>query len=282
MSLLSIFRAACARVRLPFPTYRPQRLPMTSIKTSLTLQVIRAPTGRKGFHLKDNIPTEHIEVQKFVQYLCESESDSVNWQSLLSTDNTAQKICNDFQRAIKTGIKGEYFRARRFAASASVPPLSKELHAPPVGNQSPGRYNEQGQRVLYLSRTAKIAATECRPDIDKPLIYVQQFKIYLPTLKVILLELNLEASTPFLHYLLLDSEYVPEKANELPNVRNPYRATHFLGYLASINSVAGIEYPSIRGDIQNNPDAVNLVILSSAVATAEVLTEGEPFLFTLS
>jgi hypothetical protein len=257
---------------------------MTTMKTSLTLQVRRAPTGRTGFHLKDDIPTEHVEVQKFVQYLCESQSDNIDWASFLSANRTAQKIFSDFQRAIKTGIDGRYFRARRFPVSASVPPLSKELQAPPAGKQSPGRYNEQGQRVLYLSRAARIAATECPPDPDmnKPLIYVQQFKLYLPMMKVVLLDLNMEASTPCLHYLLLDSEYVPEQANDLPNIRNPYRATHFLAYLASINGVTGIEYPSIRGDIQNHSCAVNLVILGNAVATAEALTEGEPFLFTLS
>src|SRR5207237_755447 len=209
--------AACARLRQPLPTRHPDT---TSIKSSLTLQVKRAPTGRKGFPLRDNTPTEYVEVQAFVQHLC--ESDSTGWTSLLSSEGTAQKIHGDFQRAMQTGINGEYFRARRFPASAS-PPRSRELHAPPLGKQSLGRYNESGPSVLYLSRTAETAAKECRLGADKPLLYVQKFKLKLPDHKIIVFELDLETKYPFLHYLLLDSEYVPENANELPHVQNPYR-----------------------------------------------------------
>jgi RES domain-containing protein len=249
---------------------------MTNTTVSLSIQVTRAPTGRKGFHLKDNIPTEHVEVQNFVQKLC--ETDNNDWPSFLSDNDTAQKIHNDFQRAIKTDINREYFRARRFSASA-LPPPSTELWAPPIGKQNVGRYNELGSRVLYLSRTADTAAAECPPDVDQPILYIQKFSLRLPKLSIVSLELDLEAKYPFLHYMLLDSEYVPDKANEFPNVQNPYRATHFIAHLAKINNVSAIEYPSIRGNIQNNPEAVNLVIMDITMELVEHMTESEPFLF---
>jgi hypothetical protein len=94
------------------------------------------------------------------------------------------------------------------------------------------------------------------------------------------LELDLETNHPYLHYLLLDSEYVPEATAEFANTQNPYRATHFLAYLGKLNGVSGIEYPSVRGGIQSDPNAVNLVLLDEAVGEAEAMTDGLPFLFS--
>jgi hypothetical protein len=247
---------------------------MPRIEASISAEVIRAKTGRRGFHIKENSPTEHVEVQAFVLQLC--ETDTTDWEALLHTNRTAQKIHNDFRNAIKTGINGEYFRGRRFQVSVASPP-SKELWAPPVNKQKVARYNEFANRVLYLSRTAKTIVAECPPTVDKPTLFIQKFTLQLPNLRIISLETDLESKHPFLHYVLLDSEYVPESAHEFPNVRNPYRATHFLAHLATINNVSGVEYPSVRGDIRNNPDAINLVLLNESVVIAQSMTEGVPF-----
>jgi hypothetical protein len=93
------------------------------------------------------------------------------------------------------------------------------------------------------------------------------------------LPLDLEARFPHLHYVLLDSEYVPDETARFDNVRNPYRATHFLAYLASLSGVCGIEYPSIRAGIQGDPSRVNFVLLGEAVSEAEAMAESVPFLF---
>jgi hypothetical protein len=153
------------------------------------------------------------------------------------------------------------------------------LWAPPVNKQKVGRYNQSGNHVLYLSRTAKTTAAECPPIVDRPVLFIQKFALKLPDLRMVSLELDLESKHPFLHYVLLDSEYVPEEPHEFPNVRYPYRATHFLAHLANINNVSGIEYPSVRGDFQNNPNAINFVMLNQSVIMAESMTEGVPFIF---
>ncbi len=194
----------------------------------------------------------------------------------LEANVIAQKIHADFQTAIRRGILGEYFRGRRFPNSV-LNPTSEQLWAPSASKQKLGRYNESGNRVLYLSRTPQTVAAECPPSDDKPWLFIQKFCLNLPKERMLALTLDLELKFPHLHYLLLDSEYVPERTAEFANVRNPYRATHFLAYLASLNGVSGIEYPSIRAGIPTDSSKVNFALLGKAVAEAEAMTEGGPF-----
>ena len=92
------------------------------------------------------------------------------------------------------------------------------------------------------------------------------------------LKVDIETNHPYLRYLLLDSEYAPEVTAEFANARNPYRATHFLARLGRLNGVSGIEYPSVRGGIQSDSNAVNLVLMDEAVGEAGAMTDGLPFL----
>jgi RES domain-containing protein len=247
------------------------------MKGELSLKVIRGKTGREGYHLKADHPTEHVEVQDFVSELC--RSSNTDWNRLLETNETAQRIHRDFVGAIRTSIRGTYFRARSFPASTSQP-TSQKLWAPPASKQAIGRYNELGNRVLYLSRNVQTVVAECPTTVEKPKLFIQKFLLNFPTRGMLPLELDLETNHPYLHYLLLDSEYVPEATAEFANVRNPYRATHFLAHLGRLNGVSGIEYPSIRGGIQSASNAVNLVLMDEAVGEAEAMTDGLPFLLS--
>ena len=156
-------------------------------------------------------------------------------------------------------------------------PASSEFWAPPKGEQKARRYNEHGERVLYLCRDIETVAAECQEVAERPKLLIQKFVLIFPEDKVVTLKLDLEKTSPFLHYVLLDSEYVPEETAEFPNVNNPYRATHFLTHLAKLTGVSALEYPSVRGNIQSNPNAINLVLMGDAVAEAEAMTEGKPF-----
>src|SRR2546426_843961 len=60
------------------------------MKGELSLKVIRGKTGREGYHLKADRPTEHVEVQDFVLQLC--RSNNTDWNRLLETNETAQRI----------------------------------------------------------------------------------------------------------------------------------------------------------------------------------------------
>lgn len=247
------------------------------MKGELSVKVIRGKTGREGYHLKADRPTEHVEVQDFVLEQC--RSNNTDWNRLLETNKTAQRIHRDFKSVIRTGIWGTYFRARPFLASTSQP-TSQELWAPPTGKQAIGRYNELGNRVLYLSRNVQTVAAECPTTVGKPKLFIQKFLLNFPTRGMVPLELDLETNHPYLHYLLLDSEYIPEATADFANVGNPYRATHFLAHLAKVNGVSGIEYPSVRGGIQNDSNAVNLVLMNEAVSEAEAMINGLPFLLS--
>ena len=246
------------------------------MKGELSVKVIRGKTGREGYHLKAGVPTEHAEVQDFVLSLC--REDNTPWDRLLETNLIAQKLHGDFQTAIRMGITGEYFRGRRFPNFVSNP-TSEQLFAPSAGKQR-GRYNESGNRVLYLSRTPETVMAECPPSDDKPRLFIQKFCIDFPKEYMLAFALDLEARFPHLHYLLLDNEYAPEQTAEFANVRNPYRATHFLACLASLNGVSGIKYPSIRAGIQSDSTGINLVLLGKAVAEVEAMIEGSPFVFS--
>src|SRR6266850_3069909 len=109
------------------------------MKGELSLKVIRGKTGREGYHFKADHPTEHVEVQDFVSELC--RSSNTDWNRLLETNETAQRIHRDFVGAIRTSIRGTYFRARSFPASTSQP-TSQKLWAPPASKQAIGRCNE--------------------------------------------------------------------------------------------------------------------------------------------
>lgn len=168
-----------------------------------------------------------------------------------------------------------YYRARRFPVDAAQPqPSSSELGPPPLEKQGEGRYTHGNDLVLYLSRTPKTAALECGTDLSKPRIFIQQFKLSIPNMKVLYLNKNLEDSYPHLHYLLLDSEYLP---NESAFVPNSYRATQFIAILCQLRLIAGVEYPSLRGDFVGNPNAVNLVLFGDAVDQASRMAVGNPF-----
>jgi len=207
------------------------------MKADLSLKVIRHRTGREGYHLKADVPTEHVEVQDFVLTLC--SDDATPWDRLLETNMTARRVHRDFQTAIRIGINADCFLGRRFADSVSNP-TSEDFWAPTDGQQGIGRYNESGNRVLYLSRTPQTVSAECPPSVDRRRLFIQRFCLTLPKERLLPLGLDLEATVPHLHYLLLDSEYAPERTANFANVRNPYRATHFLAYLASLNGVTGI------------------------------------------
>lgn len=75
---------------------------------------------------------------------------------------------------------------------------------------------------------------------------------------------------------MLDSEYLPAHGHEFPNVRNPYRATHFLAFLCDLAEVSAIEYPSVRSGAQGDRSGVNVAVFGEAVEEAHTQMTGPP------
>jgi len=217
------------------------------MRGDLSIKVIRGNTGREGMHLVDSIPTAHANVQAFVTELCETEPSSLDWFDLLKTNALASIIRQEFRAATTRFAPSSVYRSRHFGVEEN--PTSKEFEAPAAGTQRPGRYTEGDQRVLYLAGTAALAALECDRTPDKPRIFIQRFDLNLPHRRIVHVRFDLEARFPHLHYLMLDSEYLPTKGHKFANVRNPYRATHFRAYLCVVAGVSALEYPSIRRKI---------------------------------
>jgi len=247
------------------------------MKGELSIKVIRGQTGRTGYHLRNDSPTAHLEVQAFAIDLCNQLTP--NWDYILSSNKTAQQIKEDISKVKQQGLIGYYYRARSFPILTKPEP--NKFGAPPLGKQSEGRYNESAVRVLYLAKDSQTAIKECSPSPEEPSIWVQKFNLQLPNDWVINLDLDMEEKAPYLHYLLLDSEYIPNNLAEFPNIQNLYRATHLLKYICKLLDVSAIEYPSIKGDIQNNPSAINLVVIGDVVLKAEAMTTDKPQLSSL-
>lgn len=168
------------------------------MRGDLSIRVTRASTGREGMHLVDSVPTAHHEVQALVLEVCGTEV--LDWRELLRTNPLAATIREQFQAAASGGIHGRFYRSRSFAVGDS-PQCSTDLEAPPSGTQQPGRYNEDGRRVLYLASSPKVAAVECRTTPDKPRVFIQRFDLDLSLRRIVRLEVDMEERFPHLHYL---------------------------------------------------------------------------------
>lgn len=243
------------------------------MRGNLSIRVARASTGREGMHLVDSVPTAHGEVQALVLQMCGTEV--LDWRELLRTNALAARIRDQFQVAATGGFHGTFYRSRPFAVGHS-PQSSTDLEAPRAGSQLPERYNEDGQRVLYLASSAMVAAIECRTTSDKPRVFIQRFDLDLSHRRIVRLALEMEDRFPHLHYLMLDSEYLPTQAHEFSNVRNPYRATHFVAFLCGLADVSAIEYPSIRAGAQGDRSGFNVAVFGEAVEEAHAQMTGMP------
>src|SRR5690242_20137594 len=73
-----------------------------AMKGELDAELQRGKTGRRGCILKRDRPTEYGEVRDFLLQVC--GTDSTDWDRLLETNLTAQKIERDFTAAIQNGI----------------------------------------------------------------------------------------------------------------------------------------------------------------------------------
>jgi len=241
------------------------------MKGDLSIKKISAKTGRSGYHLINNKPTAHVLVQEFITKLCSTQSKPC-WFWILICNPIAWRLFRQVSAAAQIGLRGTYFRSRRFAKDAPIP-SSKDLGPPPLEKQGEGRYTEGRDVVLYLSRNIETAAIESGPNKSKPKIFIQRFDLGIPEIKVLRLAEDLEEKYPHLHYLLLDSEYLPEETWFAPV---SYRATQFVAYLCRLKGVLAVEYPSVRGEYKSNPEAVNLVLFGKAADMAKDMTSGDP------
>jgi RES domain-containing protein len=252
------------------------------VKGTLSVKVTRGRTGREGFNLINDRPTAHPDVQRFAMELCGGIETPRKrwlrpswWRWWWLRRSIARLIREQIEAAASTGITGTFYRGRLFAPELTQP-RSADLGLPPADRQGVGRYNESGSRVLYLARSPTVALAELERSACKPLLFIQEFQLSLSSGKVLRLCDDLEVRFPHLHYLLLDSEYIPE---ENPYVPDPYRATHFIAAVCRSLGISGVEYPSIRGGYTHDRNAINLVLFDKAAEDACRMMVGEPALY---
>jgi len=246
---------------------------MLLMKGSLSARKISGKTGRSAQVLLNDERTYHVVVQRFVQTLGAGTGwpRMLYWWWLLLSYPVAWRTLFEIGKARSTSLCGTYFRSQRFKSRLPAP-SSSLLGPPPRGKQTEGRYNYGRGVVLYLSRSARVAALESRNNPKKPWIFIQRFELSFPNLRYIRLAQDLESTAPVLQYLLIESEYLPEQSP----LAHPYKATQFLAFLCRLRGVHAIEYPSVWAGYKNDPDAVNMVILPPAVDAAGTMMKGDP------
>jgi hypothetical protein len=117
------------------------------MKGSLSAKKTISTTGRSGYHLVNNRPTEAPRIASFVHDLCATDRKR-NWGLLLRTNRIAKSINRDADQAISIGIQGHYYRGRRF--SEGLEPQSSDDFRPPQ-KQDRGRYNEHGKECFIYA-----------------------------------------------------------------------------------------------------------------------------------
>lgn len=190
------------------------------------------------------------------------------------TTPTAWVVARQLRSAAVRGLRGPFFRGRAFKRGEK-PSGPHDFYWQErawqeyvsAGHWQPDRYNENGERVLYLSRDPDTAAVEGGQ--SGCTAFVQKFELDLPTARCVLLDNRLEARHPYLHHLLLNSEFLPGESH----LRFPYRTTHLIAYLCAWSEIDAVEYPSVRA----NGKGVNLVLFRAAMEAARGMMVGEPF-----
>jgi len=237
---------------------------------SLSARKISGKTGRSAQVLLNDERTQ--VVQRFVETLGTCWPTGWYWWWLLVSYPVAWRTWFEIGKARSIGLHGTYFRSRRFTSCVPAPSVT-DLGPPPRGKQSEGRYTDGRDVVLYLSRSPRVAILESRANAGKPRIFIQRFELSLPNLKYLRLSQDLETTAPVLQYLLIENEYLPEESS----FAHPYRATQFLAFLCRLRGIHAVEYPSVRAGYKDDPDAVNMVILSPSVEDARTMSKGSPF-----
>lgn len=224
-------------------------------------------TGRKGLVADSEAKTAHVDVRDFVDMIT---SDEPNWEDIVEQNEIAQSILYECCNTKTEGLQGSYYRARSINEGTYN---TEDLHSPPDEKvKESGRYNQAGESVLYLARTCETAMKEIQPN-EQDQVYIQLFEIDAPKLSYIKLETDLEQRAPHLHHLLLLSEDLPEETS----TEEAYWPTHFLRHICDKLEMSAIEFPSVRAEYSENPDAVNLVVFDDAKAEVEQMTQGDPF-----
>jgi hypothetical protein len=150
----------------------------------------------------------------------------------------------------------------------------------PPDEQRENRYNQPGQRALYLAKTVATVVDETAGR-DGEDIFVQEFALDLGAARALLLEQDMRKSFPHLYCLLLFAEKLPLDAEQIApassSFRYPYRVGQFIRSVCDSQGVLAVQYPSVRGGYKQSSDALNVALFGSVIEDALGMMRGDPF-----
>ncbi len=209
---LAVFPELAESVRFRIASRRGKRQ-----SDRLSIRVLRR-SGREGDHLVDNAPTINSRLDALVK---EIPATRVNWILFVIRKPVTWVIARQLRNAARRGLRGSFFRSRSFKRGEK-PRDSDDIYwreeawrnYVSSGGWEPDRYDESGKRVLYLSTTALTASRESREgDSTGCTVFIQKFELNLTNTLSVVLDHRLETRFPYLHHLLLNSEYLPGESH---------------------------------------------------------------------
>lgn len=205
------------------------------------------------------------EVQYFAETLTRGPGDASLLDFGLQTP-IGQRIVDEFVSSASTGLAGTYFRGRWLFEDEVAP---GEFMRPPT-QQRPGRYNLDGDNVLYLACSRDVVLDELRERDkgDGKSLYIEEFDLRLDDVRVASVHgQNLQSA---LDALLFFSESFPIDSSDDPS---SYRPSQFLRLVADHHGIDAVVYPSVRAGFPG-ASSLNLVVFGSAAGHAEGMMTG--------
>lgn len=235
---------------------------------------INQHSGRQApvFDTREDVPFQ--EAQRLFELVIKKGANC-DWGTLTSEDETAASLLREMGEAVRVGLQGEFFRAQPFSSvQENLQPC--RFFRPPADLARAGRYNPQGNAVLYISNSPRTAASEVQWETGPCVVYAQKFLVDAPSLRWIPFERSLQSRHPLLNAYLLLCESAPPRED----VDSAYIPSHFLRSLAESFGVDAIGFPSVRR--REDDEVFNLVVFGDAMDLIERQGSGLPFIQVVS
>lgn len=196
-------------------------------------------------HYNKALSKYNNKIQSFREHL-------EQFPSLAGSHPLGRKIFKEIREkkvdSINVGVTS-WYRARSVDHSKVFD--SKDLHAPPVGKSSGGRFHHSGQSVLYLADSKDLAMTEALEDPSVPsIIWIQEYKLIGTIDNVLDLRYdwdNFGQLSNLTMAALLASGCIFERVQDRNNKWKPqYFITSFIADCARSAGYSGILYSSSR------------------------------------
>ncbi len=172
----------------------------------------------------------------------------------------------ELQRLPLATLPGVFFRASRTGRS-HPPHTSFAYFLPPSTTEDKpvreGRFNDRGQRALYLATSPTILSAEMTQDGKSGAFAVARFDADMSALRIANLLPDATRDFPHVNSLLGEGERKRLPGHEADT--DPYAHTVLLRQLLERRHYDGAAYPSVHGAYLDDPSRFNVVLFTESL-----------------